>query len=80
LVAFEDAETTPPFRRLFILRPVSSSDEYSSESDDAGGGVAGRFRKFAFFPRFLNVTTGVATSVSASMVKNEAVQSAAALP
>jgi hypothetical protein len=49
------------FLRL-ILWPDSSSEEEKSESSLslAGGGVAGRFRRFAFpfAPRFLKMATG----------------------
>lgn len=72
-VSLEEATTAPTFRFLrLILWPASSSEEEKSESSLslAGGGVAGRFRRFAlpFAPRFLKMATGAIGVVAASPV------------
>lgn len=69
----EEATTAPPpgLRFLRLMRwPASSSEEEKSESSVSlpGGGVAGRFRRFAlpFAPRFLKMATGAMGAAGAA--------------
>lgn len=62
----EDAFTAPFCLRRLIRWPCSFSEDVKPESEsEAGGGVAGRFRKldFPFAGRFLNVNCGVSWMV-----------------
>lgn len=69
LPVVEEAVIAALFLRRFILWPCSSSEDVKPESEsEAGGGVAGLFRKlnFPFAGRFLNANCGVSCAVCSS--------------
>ena len=71
LVEVEVAVTPAFFRRRFIVRPSSSSEDVKPESEsEAGGGVASRFLTldFPFAMRFLKETTGASTVWGSSIL------------